>query len=309
MKTLKAVIDIGTNTFNLLIGEIKDKELIIYYNTETPVKLGKKGINEGIIREDALKRGLDTLTQYKAITEQFGVNSIITLATATIRNAKNANIFIEKAQQILNTTIKTISGLEEAELIYKGAINSYKIPDETLLVMDIGGGSVEIIIGKKQEIFFCKSYEAGALKLLELFNPNNPFTGKDFEKINTHLQSIFFDLIELKSDFEIDTMIGTAGSFDSLTDVLENHFNQKLVSLSKNAVLVQKEQFDEFYNLITKSSINERINIRGLVDFRVETIPVAALLMHFIVTIFNIEKIIASKYALKEGVFFVDPKH
>jgi exopolyphosphatase/guanosine-5'-triphosphate,3'-diphosphate pyrophosphatase len=137
-----AILDLGTNTFNLLIAETPDdKELKIIHSSKHPVKLGKGGITRKIITEDAFARGLSAIDNQYEIINQFNVEKVYAFATSAIRDAGNGKDFIRKVKDRFSLYVNIIPGEREAELIYKGVRLSYNPGDKKVLILDIGGGS------------------------------------------------------------------------------------------------------------------------------------------------------------------------
>lgn len=301
---MQAVIDLGSNTFNILIADIVNKQLSETFNLEIPVKIAKGGINNNIISQEAFNRGMMALEKFNYYIDTFKITEVTAYATSAIRNAQNGAEFIAEAQKRFNIFIEPISGDTEAKYIYYAAINSFNPPDENILVMDIGGGSVEFIVGKKDEIIFSKSFEIGAVRLVEQFQKNNPITDAEIEEIEKYIAKNIKPLIDFIYLNPVRTLVGTAGSFETLVDVVLKDFQTIPVALTKNAFKINNNLFDLFYALMVSSNTLQREKLKGLVNFRVETIVVASILINFIKCYFNIEKIIASNYALNQGVIF-----
>ena len=163
---MKAIIDLGTNTFHLLIAEVRNGLINEYFKLQIPVKLGKGGIGDNLITEDAFKRGLTALSEFRKYIDQFEIKEVHAFATSAVRSAKNGDEFIFKAKKYYQIEINAICGDDEAALIYEGVKHSFNLPEENILVMDIGGGSVEFIIGQKEDIFWKHSFNIGAARLV-----------------------------------------------------------------------------------------------------------------------------------------------
>ncbi len=299
-----AIIDLGTNTFQLLIAEIKNGLLYENYQMQIPVKIGKDGINNGYLTKEAFERGMLALEQFSKTIETFHIEKVTAIATSAIRNAKNGPEFMAAAFDKYGILISAISGKQEAELIFKGVSHSFHLPDENVLLMDIGGGSVEFILAKQNLIIWSRSFEMGAARLLEKFSISDPITQKEISDIETFLMNELKPLSKIIYENPVRKIIGSAGSFETLVDVILKDFQTIPVALSKNAHSIPTNLFDLFYALMKESTCAQRSKLRGLVDFRVDMIVVSAILMNYCVQTFNIEEIITSNYALKEGLFF-----
>jgi exopolyphosphatase / guanosine-5'-triphosphate,3'-diphosphate pyrophosphatase len=301
---MKAVIDLGTNTFHLLIGETKNGKINEFFKLQVPVKIGKGGINDGVISDDAFTRGLTTIGEFKKYLDQFSVTDVFACATSAIRNAKNGNEFVKKVSDLYQIQIITLSGDQEAVSIYEGVRHSFKLKDENLLVMDIGGGSVEFIIGQTESVLWKQSIEIGAARLSEKFHKHEPIKENEIKSLNDYLSTKLSSLKEALTKFPSEILVGSAGSFETLLDIVIKDLAVVPNSLSKNAYEIRREDFDVFYELMIQSDELKRAKLRGMVDFRVEMIVVSAVLMRYVIEEFQIKKIIASDFSLKEGMMF-----
>lgn len=304
----KAILDLGTNTFHLLIGEVKDGMLLREYEEQLPVKIGKGGIEKGLITEEAQERALKALTYFRDKAQSFGIGQIKAIGTSAIRNALNGHTFIERVRQQTEIQITSIDGDTEASLIFKGVMASMQLTNEPVWVMDIGGGSVEFILGKHGEILWKKSYEIGAARLLEKFNPEDPIEPNTLLAIENYLRETLQELKEVNETLapQGTCLLGAAGSFDTLREMLETDLGESLISLSDYAQEVSFAQLSKFYNTILPSTEAQRKQMSGLPDFRVDMIVVATCLMKTAISLLGSTRIIASHFALKEGLLLAD---
>ncbi|RYF65906.1 MAG: phosphatase, partial [Cytophagaceae bacterium] len=178
----QAVIDLGTNTFHLMIVQKNaDSTYQTLFRESRPAKIGRSsagaggssgGINQRIITDEAIERALGVLTYFREVLDQHQINpaDVAVYGTSAIRVAQNQQAFIDRIIQETGLQIRVISGDEEAGLIYQGVRSSGAIPvGATVMVMDIGGGSVEFIIGNDSRIFWKQSFEIGGQRLMERF--------------------------------------------------------------------------------------------------------------------------------------------
>lgn len=301
---MKAIIDLGTNTFHLLIAELKEEGIVEYFKLQIPVKLGRGGIHKHFIVTDAFERGIDALKEFRKYLDQFKVTDVKAFATSAIRNAENGDVFIETAWNTCAIQIETITGEEEAAYIYEGIRHSFTMPENPVLVMDIGGGSVEFIIGKQESILWKASFELGAARLLERFHKSDPIAKEELEQLKEYLVGELKPLFNAASEHQVKMLVGSAGSFETLVDVVMKDLKVVPENIGRNAFAVRMEDFHVFYELMITSTAVQRKRLEGMLDFRVEMITVAAVLMKVVVDHVHIEKIAASNYALKEGILF-----
>ena len=156
-----AALDLGTNTFHLLIADVLDNKFEAVKEEQAHVKLGEGGINSGLIADAPFKRGLDALQHFKSEIQRFSVDAIHATGTAALRSAKNGFAFINQVKTSTGIEIEIIDGDLEASLIYQGVRACVSLAPSAL-IMDIGGGSVEFIFCNDQTIFWKKSYPIGA---------------------------------------------------------------------------------------------------------------------------------------------------
>lgn len=303
MKERIAIIDLGTNTFHLFIVEIDNGKIKTLYKEKIAVKIGKNGISKGRISADAVKRAIYTLNIFKTITQQFHVHEITGVATSAIRSAKNGQQLIDQIKEKTGIEIEIISGEREAELIFKGAKAAFTMNDTPQLVMDIGGGSVEFIIGNDKEIFWKQSYEIGAQRLLDKFHGIDPIPASQIEKMNSWLNEELSSLINAIEIYKPTGLIGCSGTFDTLVEIYikENNIERKDESLYFD---LDVASFNDIHREIITKNKDQRLLIPGMVTMRVDMIVVATCLIDFVLDHLNINKITACSYALKEGVLY-----
>ena len=297
-----AVIDIGTNTFNLLVAHKPNRKLIPIAIHKEFVFLGKGGINSNIIQDDAILRGLKTIKKFKEISYKLGVSKVIAIATSAVRNAKNGDDFARKVKSLTGIEIEIINGNLEAEYIYNGAKEATNLGSNPILLMDVGGGSTEFIICDRHEVYWKKSIEVGAARLFEKFHKSDSILKEEIEEIEDHLKKTLDQVIKKASDFEVDTLIGSSGAFTSIAKMIAHRLNEP-----EKLIYTTEYEFNilEFYNIkenIIHLNLEERLKIPGLIKERAPMIVVGMVLVKFILEKLNIQQFKLSRYALKEGV-------
>lgn len=295
-----AIIDCGTNTFHLLIVSIEQNEIVPLVKDKVVVKIGEGGINQKIIVPEACQRAVIALKAFRQKIDQHGVSDVFAFATSAFRNASNGEELKALVTKEANIDIKIIPGEREAELIFYGVNSAIEI-NETALVMDIGGGSVEFIIGKKDEIMWRKSYEIGAQRLLDLFHNSEPINKSDITNLFDFLNKNLTELLDQLKHFNPQLLIGSSGTFDTLSDIyceknnIERDLTGKEVPFNINA-------FTDIYQELTSKTREERLKIPGMMAMRVDMIVVATALIDFLLKQHSFKQIRVSTYALKEGV-------
>ncbi len=302
-----AVIDLGTNTFHILIVTYNDSGFQKIFSEKIPVKIGEKGISHGIIHEQAVEKIMDTFQYFKSVLEQHAIpgHQVKAVATSAFRNAKNG---IAVAQEILNRTaiqIEIIDGGKEASLIYEGVRNALEIGDEKSLVIDIGGGSVEFIICTGKEVYWQSSFEIGGQRLLDRFMAGDKITEKELQAMNLFLEQQLIELHKAIELYQPQLLIGSSGSFETLAEMKHLRYGIPFNLQSESTeYMISKEDFDFIYKEIISSTREKRLKMQGLLPMRVDMIVVALELIYYLTEKYKFKIIRISTYALKEGLMF-----
>jgi exopolyphosphatase / guanosine-5'-triphosphate,3'-diphosphate pyrophosphatase len=296
-----AVIDMGTNTFHLLIVDVVGTEWKIVYREKTAVRLGKGGINDGFITKEAEVRALNALISFKETIDQEQAIKIFATATSAIRNAKNGLDVVKKIHALTGIEVNIISGLQEAELIYFGVQKALNIGLESALIMDLGGGSIEFIIANGDEIFWKQSFEVGGQRLVEKFHKHDPILPAEISQLDAYVDDQLAELFEAFNRFKPKTLIGSSGTFDTLSDIYVLSKGMDRDEDLTEYPLTMEAFYEIVANLKTKNKA-DRLTIPGMIPLRVDMIVVACLLIEFVLKKLTINNIRVSAYALKEGV-------
>ena len=189
-------MDLGTNTFHLLIADDTAKGFnTVFKNTEA-VKLGEGGINNGKIQPEPFARGLAAMQRFQDLILEYKVTAVKAIGTSAIRSATNGQDFIEQVEHHTGIQIEIISGEQEAGYIYKGIEASGCLTDHNTLIMDIGGGSVELIICNIDEILWKRSFEIGAARLMDKFHKADPIPVTAIKELTRYLDGTLTSLFE-----------------------------------------------------------------------------------------------------------------
>ncbi|MGQ0828768.1 MAG: Ppx/GppA phosphatase family protein [Bacteroidota bacterium] len=298
-----AIIDLGTNTFNLLIVEVNsDKTYQTLFQTKVSVKLGEGGINKGIIEPIPFQRGIDAINNYKKQIEKYNAKDVYAFGTSAIRDASNGKLFLDIIKQETGIAVQSISGEREAELIYYGVRNAVQMQNELSLVMDIGGGSTEFIIASKNGIVWKYSFLLGAARLLERFQPSDPITEVQLNEICIYIKQELKPLFDAVKKHPVTELIGASGSFDSFADMIACRFYSPDILDDLTEYTFKLDDFKIIYESIIRSTKKDRLKMEGLIIMRVDMIVISSILVQMVLSSFDIKKMRLSTYSLKEGV-------
>ena len=288
-----AVIDLGTNTFNLLIADVIDDHFEILHSAKEGVSIGMGGINKRVIATDAFERGLTCLVNFKIKCNEFKVERIIAFGTSAIRDAENSIDFITLVKEATGIEIKVITGEIEAELIYKGVSWSYDF-SEPAVIMDIGGGSTEFIFADKNGISNLVSLNIGLLRIFQEFTFSDPMTKEDIVTVRNWLDEKAGNYFEGKKE---KILIGASGTFETFYEMVYNKDIKGEVAM----IELPFERFIQVIEEIILSSEAQRDTNERIIAIRKKMAPIAAVKVQWIIEKLGVEKVFISTCSLKEG--------
>ena len=294
-----AAIDLGTNTFHLIIAELNGKNIQVVYKTSISAQLGEGGLTDNIIQPKAFERGLFALESFAEELKTHQVDVLKATATSAVRNASNGADFVQAVKERTGIDIEVISGEAEAGFIFKG-VQATGMIQGTSLVMDIGGGSTEFILCNAESLLWKKSYDIGAARLLQTFFKSDPLSLADKHAIINHVQGTLKDLLEICKQHKPETLIGSAGAFESFATMLKIRKGEEVGALT--SAPLDLEAYRALAAEIIQSTHAERVKMPGLIPLRVDMIVIATLLVDFILDNTGIKSLSLSTNDLKFGV-------
>lgn len=295
-----AVIDLGTNTCNLLIANIlPDGSFETLYDRKLPVKLGLGGIHKKILLPEAIERGITALKSHAETIREYNVSKVKVVGTSALRGAANRVEFLEKVNQLLDWEIEIIDGELEAELIFKGVRLSLPNGIGKYLILDIGGGSIEFILAEDNNMIWKRSVNIGIARALETMQMSDPVTPSEimaFEQwFDEHLQ----DLWRMCERYQPQILVGCSGAFDTFMDIYEKTLpDLKIRKISEFPL----KAYWPIHERLINSDHETRSKMEGMDKMRVEMIVIASIFTNFILQRLPIQKLLHTHNSLKEGV-------
>jgi exopolyphosphatase/guanosine-5'-triphosphate,3'-diphosphate pyrophosphatase len=304
-----ASIDIGTNTFRLLIAKVRfDRSRNNYaikeiYSERIITRLGEGIPEKGYIREEAIEKGIEVLKRFRENIDRHGAYRTSAIATSALRDAKNSVSFIKRVHNATGLDIHIISGEEEARKTASGMLMDMKLP-ETALMIDIGGGSTELIFTNLRRLLFIKSLNLGVVYLACRYMKNDPPLKKDLKSMESEISSNIMPLKDtFKNFFSKNTVfIGTAGTVTALSAI-----TQKLTRYDHNKIhnsKITKEKIEKIFFDISTISSQERMRYLPFEPARLDIIVPGTLILLKIMESFGFKKVNVSNYGLREGILF-----
>lgn len=265
----KAVIEIGTNSTRMLIAEMKNDKINVIKKDLITTRLGEGVDNTKYLKEEAMKRGLEALQQFKAQIDEYEIKTVKLVGTSALRDVKNAKEFIEKVSTQLGYNLEIISGEKEAELIYKGVTQDLNFND--YIIIDIGGGSTEFIWKKRDdEEINIKSIDIGAVRLTERFidSKENSLGRNIVDDISTYVNETLNEEIDILPG--IKNLIGVGGTITTMASIM-----LKLEEYDPEAIhnyILKYSDVNKILNILRKLSLKRRKNVKGLNPDRADII-------------------------------------
>lgn len=300
-----AVLDLGTNTFHLLLASIHtDGTWKSFLRRRRTVKLGEGGIHLGYIAPVPFERGIDAIKSYAAIIKKHKISEVFAFATSAIRSSKNGNDFVERVRKETGIAIQVIDGQSEALLIRDGVVQNLPVTDEPVLIMDIGGGSTEFIIADQQRTYWKRSFDIGASRLLEVFSPDDPIRPSQIKKLQSYIINEIAPLEEAIKKYPVNILVGASGSSESYARMIGHRESGRDPLRGKSTYIFNLKSYFDLHSELLRSTRKERTAMKGLVRMRVDMIVLASITTHLVLKQFGFKKMLLSTFALKEGAAF-----
>ncbi len=296
-----AILDLGTNTFHLLIAENRAGAWEIIYRDRQAVKIGQGGINQSLLLPDAQQRAIGVLKHFVRTLQAQQVNRVLAFGTSAIRVATNREDFIRQIKAETGLAVRVLSGDEEAEFIFYGVKKALGLKDDKALIVDIGGGSVEFILTGNGQMLWRKSLEIGAQRLLEMFHRHDPILPEEVVALYAYLEQEMKPVLTAMQRYKPDVLAGSSGTFDTLSEM---YCLKHQIPFPENApeTPLTLHGFEELYNELLNKKREERLAMPGMIEMRVDMIVVACCLIKFLIDHHTFSSVRVSSYAMKEGI-------
>jgi len=299
-----AAIDVGTNSFHMVVASVSTRGVLrVHARNREVVRLGSSAGDMKKLADDAMQRGLQTLKRF-AIEAEHHQAHVRAVATSAVREAANREDFVEMVKSKTGIEIEVVSGIEEGRLIYIGAMHALPIVARRTLVMDIGGGSTETVIGYQGEAAFINSAKLGHIRLSKRFFPNGAATEKSIEECRTTIRGDWAPTFQSLIAYGFEEAIGSSGTILAIGEMALAATGQRIPE-SLNGVRIRREDLLETIATITGAkSLAKRAALPGMDPKRADVILGGALILEQAILGLNLQEITLSGYALREGIVF-----
>ena len=294
-----ASIDIGTNTILLLIAEVQEGTVKPLLEKETIVRLGEGLQQTGALSEGAMERGIQTLTQCLKECEEMGVQRIFAAGTSALREAKNAGDFLKRVEEKLTLPIEIISGEEEAQLSFLAVATDLGGLEKTILVVDVGGGSTEFVLGKGNQISHWVSLPLGSVRFTEQLLLSDPLRQAEWVNMENEIIKGLEKVPHPQKPFTMVAVGGTATTLASVEMGLEHFIYEKIhhFVLGRKALKSQLE-------LYRSKPLEERRKIPGLFPARADVILAGGAILYFAMEELQAPFVLISCHGVRYGLIY-----
>jgi exopolyphosphatase / guanosine-5'-triphosphate,3'-diphosphate pyrophosphatase len=297
-----AAIDIGTNSVHLVVARAVDADRFeILAREKDMVRLGSGGGEMKRLEPDAIDRGVAALGRHRAIAEALGA-PVRAVATSAVREAANRHEFLRRAREEAGVIVEVISGFEEARLIHLGVLQALPVYDRRVLVIDIGGGSTEVVVGEQEDAVVARSLKLGAIRLTDHFLADEPLKAKAVTRCRRHVQGVLAPLRREVERAGFDVAVGSSGTIESIAIMALAARGEEPTQTLNQVAITAKEISAVVESLVEAPTVRERRRVPGLEARRADIIVAGAIVAEELVTALGAEELLVSEYALREGV-------
>ena len=299
-----AVIDIGTNSIHMVLAEVlPDCSYKILDRFKDMARLGDRAFETQRLTDEAIARGLGVIRHLATLAKNKGYERIIAVATSAVREAKNGGDFIDLVAEQTGLKVRVISGPEEARLIFLGIKNSVPMTEQPVLAVDVGGGSVELMAGNRDQLLHAKSLKLGAIRLADQFLKRTPPSNGMLHSLETLIDGQLTRTLDSFKSKRFDSLIATSGMAANLAEII--HLRRTGRPLSQlNLATIALKDVKEFEQELRRSTIKERLAVPGLDPKRVDTLFPATIVLRRLMELSGRDELVLCDKAIREGVIF-----
>jgi len=296
-----AAIDIGTNSVHMIVVRVRpDFSFEVIDREKEMVRLGAGGLDGKKLTHEAMTSALQALSKFERLARSHQVDEILAAATSATREAENGGEFLGAIERTTGIRPRIITGTEEARLIHLAAVYGVDTR-KPAVVIDIGGGSIEITLGTQQQVQFARSFKTGVIRLTERFVSSDPLSGRDERKIIKHVGQQVDRYIRQVASAGYERVIGTSGTILSLGTVATAIDRGTVPGETRN-LRVSAKSIRRLRKVVTELDLEERLHLPGLDPRRADLTVAGAVLLDTLLRKLNAEEITLCDLALREGL-------
>lgn len=296
-----AAIDLGSNSLHMVLADTDQTGGFRVIGREKEmVRLGSRSLARGRLSAAAMRRAIDVLRKYRKVAESEGADKVLAVATSAVREARNGEEFLDAIGRELDIWPRAISGEEEARLIYLAALHSIHLEGRRALVIDIGGGSVELALGRGDAVEMSVSEKIGVLRLSEEIVKSDPLTTRNDTRLVKHLDAALKPHVERIKAAGFDVVVGTSGTILALGALALERGGE--VPDTLHHAIVPASEIHTLRRWMAGSDVKARLKMNGLDEARADIIVPGAVLLDTLLQRVGAPEIVLCEWALREGI-------
>lgn len=301
MGDLVAALDIGTNSFHLVVAKPVPGGFEVVTREKEVVRLGHGGGDMKQLSEDAIERGVKCLIRLAKIAESHDAE-VRAVATSAVREAKNRSEFLKQVRKATDLEIEVVSGIEEARLIHLGVLNAIGVHDRPMFVCDIGGGSTEVVVGLDDEVLFARSFKLGAVRLTDRFFASNTLHPSAVPSCRAFIRSTLSVVAPEVLELGFEVVAASSGTAETIARMILRMRGEPEPKSLNRFEFSGDEVRAVVSQLQSAPTVVERIKRFGLETNRADIILAGALILEGLIDTFELKSLMFSDYALREGL-------
>ena len=297
-----AAIDIGTNSLHMIVVRVRpDLSFEIIDREKEMVRLGAGGLDGRALTPEVMHAALQVLSKFRRLAESHRVDRILAVATSAVREAENGGEFLSAITEQTGIRARVIVGTEEARLIHLAAIYGVGDASEVSVVVDIGGGSVEITRGVGSTVDVARSFKLGVIRLTERFVKSDPLVPRDERKLVKHIDAEAGEFLDEVAHMGFDRVIGTSGTILSLGAIATGLQGRATTGMLRNR-RVSAKQLRRVKKQLIELSLDKRLRVPGLEPRRADLSVAGSILIDAIVRRLGADELVLCDMSLREGL-------
>ncbi len=297
-----AAIDIGTNSIHMIVVDtLGERSFEVVDRAKDMVKLGAGLFQARRMTDRAVEAGIETVRRYCKLAQSLGAEEILAVATSATREAANGGAFLSSVFHETGLSPRVISGREEARLIFRAVRHALDIAQERVLVIDIGGGSVEAVVGEGDHVLLSDSMRLGVQRLLDGREKPDPLPSKRIHELRGYIQGVAQDVMDRACDEGFQRVIGTSGTIRTLGEVLLLASGGNLTR-SVNAQVIRRKSLKDLAKSLSSMSRDQRALVAGIPQERADSIHIGAELLTLLLELAKAEALTLCDASLREGI-------
>lgn len=297
-----AAIDLGTNSFHLVIADVKSNgKFTVLGKDKEGVRLGEGMTDMKHLSDEACDRALGTLRRFSLLAQSYEA-PVRAIATSAVREALNRDVFLQRVRQELGLEIEVVSGFEEARLIYLGVLQALPVYNTSTMLVDIGGGSTEFLLGERGAVQYANSLKLGAVRLTRRYFTGRSIQAANIEQCRAHLIGALDPIVRAMKGRAVGVHVGSSGTILNVAGMILASRGEDYNYDEGNVTITRDDLGSIVEMVLAHKTVERRRQLPGIDPGRADIITAGVLILEQVFSQLNIREMVTSRYALREGI-------